>query len=136
MKRCFKCGQEKDITEFYKHPRMTDGHLGKCKDCTRKDVKDNRLKRVDYYREYSKRKFRETTDFSSRRAYDRQWKRKHHYLHNRVERAIKKGLLVKQPCELCGEPVVHAHHDDYSKPLEVRWLCPVHHSALHHARSL
>lgn len=26
---------------------------------------------------------------------------------------------------------VQAHHDDYSKPLEVRWLCVPHH-ALHH----
>lgn len=46
-------------------------------------------------------------------------------------KAVQRGDLVPQPCESCGEfPVlqdgrraVHAHHDDYSKPLEVRWLC-------------
>lgn len=44
--------------------------------------------------------------------------------------AIKTGKLIKQPCEVCGEINVHAHHDDYSKPFEVRWLCRKHHREL------
>lgn len=40
------------------------------------------------------------------------------------------GKITKQPCEVCGA-VAQAHHDDYSKPLEVRWLCPVHHKQEH-----
>jgi hypothetical protein len=43
MKKCFKCGIEKELDEFYKHPKMADGHLNKCKDCNKKDVKDNYL---------------------------------------------------------------------------------------------
>jgi hypothetical protein len=39
MKTCFKCGKKKKITDFYKHPRTFDGRLGKCKDCTKKDVR-------------------------------------------------------------------------------------------------
>lgn len=40
MKRCFKCFEEKKVDEFYKHKMMGDGHLGKCKECTKKDVKE------------------------------------------------------------------------------------------------
>jgi hypothetical protein len=32
---------------------------------------------------------------------------------------------------VCGNAATHAHHDDYSKPLEVRWLCRAHHSEHH-----
>lgn len=39
MKICFKCNKEKELTEFYKHPKMGDGHLGKCKECTKLDTK-------------------------------------------------------------------------------------------------
>ena len=46
--------------------------------------------------------------------------------------AISKGLLKKQPCEICATTEkVEAHHDDYSKPLEVRWLCKTHHQEHH-----
>lgn len=45
MKKCFKCGIEKLLTEFYKHSKCKDGHLNKCKECTREDVKNNK---VDY----------------------------------------------------------------------------------------
>ena len=44
-KTCFKCGLIKPLTEYYKHKRMGDGHLNKCKDCTKKDV-DERVKRL------------------------------------------------------------------------------------------
>ena len=42
-----------------------------------------------------------------------------------------RGMLLAQPCEVCGDTKVEKHHDDYSKPLEVRWLCKTHHRELH-----
>lgn len=40
-----------------------------------------------------------------------------------VRRAIETGKITRQPCEECGMSPAQAHHEDYSKPLEVRWLC-------------
>lgn len=45
-----------------------------------------------------------------------------------VSTAIASGRLVKQPCEVCGAKKVHGHHEDYSKQLEVNWLCCKHHA--------
>ena len=44
-----------------------------------------------------------------------------------VLKALRKGTLIKKPCEVCGKLKVQAHHEDYSKPLDVKWLCEDHH---------
>lgn len=44
-----------------------------------------------------------------------------------VRNAIKRGDLVRLPCEKCGKEKTEAHHEDYSKPLMVKWLCKLHH---------
>ena len=48
----------------------------------------------------------------------------------KVGRAIREKKLLRRACEVCGSRA-QAHHDDYSKPLDVRWLCPKHHAAWH-----
>ena len=48
-----------------------------------------------------------------------------------VARALRSGLLSRQPCEVCGASASHAHHDDYAKPLDVRWFCAEHHKGWH-----
>lgn len=45
--------------------------------------------------------------------------------------AVRSGRLARKPCEVCGEFPSQAHHDDYSKPLDVLWLCTVHHGERH-----
>jgi ribosomal protein S27AE len=52
--------------------------------------------------------------------------------HRKVAAAVAAGKLVRQPCEVCGATVAQAHHDDYDKPLEVRWLCKPCHWAHHY----
>lgn len=44
---------------------------------------------------------------------------------------LKRGLLIKQPCNLCGSPDSQMHHEDYTKPLKVDWLCRPCHLKLH-----
>ncbi len=56
MKECFKCLVEKPLDDFYKHPKMADGHLNKCKDCTKNDTKSNYNSKKDYYKEYDKKR--------------------------------------------------------------------------------
>jgi hypothetical protein len=48
-KICFKCGEIKQLSEFYKHGKMSDGHVNKCKVCNKADVKENRQARESYY---------------------------------------------------------------------------------------
>lgn len=50
-----------------------------------------------------------------------------------VGNAIRDGRLIRGPCETCGTDKVQAHHDDYSKPAEVRWFCGPCHRAHHKA---
>jgi len=48
-----------------------------------------------------------------------------------VNNALRKGTIAKGPCETCGKEPAHGHHDDYLKPLEVRWLCRSCHTLWH-----
>lgn len=54
--------------------------------------------------------------------------------HNAVAAAIRNGVLQRESCEQEGEAClgkIHAHHDDHTKPLDVRWLCRFHHMQHH-----
>ncbi len=53
------------------------------------------------------------------------------YARNKAYRAQVSGLIEKHPCVVCGDTKVEKHHPDYSRPLDVIWLCPKHHRRLH-----
>lgn len=59
------------------------------------------------------------------------WIRKQARAHLMVTSAVQAGRLTRKPCEECGAEKVDAHHDDYDKPLDVRWLCRLHHRRAH-----
>jgi hypothetical protein len=147
VKTCFKCGAEKPLTEFYVHPAMGDGRLNKCKVCTRADVRRNYANNIAHYQAYERNRAMAPHRVATRAAYadtpsgkmalararakyiaENPDKRASHIA---VGNAVRSGKLIKQPCEICGTDKVHAHHDDYSKPLQVRWLCPSHHFVHH-----
>lgn len=45
--------------------------------------------------------------------------------------AIKMKRIIKTPCLVCGAEKVEGHHPDYSRPLDVVWLCNPHHRGAH-----
>ena len=47
-----------------------------------------------------------------------------------VNNAVRDGKLEREGCLFCDAPA-HAHHHDYTKPLDVTWLCPRHHKLAH-----
>lgn len=53
------------------------------------------------------------------------------WAHASLRSAIKRGLIERKPCQACGAPETHGHHSDYLRPLDVTWLCPLHHKREH-----
>ena len=149
-KTCFKCKAVKPITEFYVHPAMGDGRLGKCKECTKADVRANYTANQEYYRNYERSRRGLPHRVEARKEYaatdaGRSAARRGHanYQARHPERraahvwtgnALCSGRLSRQPCEKCGDHAAEAHHDDYSRPDAVRWLCKRHHVEHHNER--
>lgn len=133
-KKCFKCKKLKQISLFYKHKEMNDGHLGKCKSCTKKDVSENYRKNRAYYAEYERKRFQDPKRKKKALEYQRKRRKENpdrYHAVTAVSNAIRDGRLIKLFCEVCGDKKSQAHHDDYRKPLNVRWLCRKHHLEVH-----
>lgn len=135
MKTCFKCRVEKPLSEFYRHPRMADGHLNKCRDCAKRDVTWHRGANIEAIRAYDRARAKLPHVAARISRTTRAWRLANPEkarAHNAVSNAIRCGKLKRKPCEVCGSERSHGHHHDYSKPLDVRWLCAAHHQAEHH----
>lgn len=146
-KVCSKCEKLKDSSSFYKDKSKKDGLASTCKECS--DARTNawiELNRErtnanhstwlkanpDGKRASNKTWVKSNPERVSERdkSYRDKWPEKFH-ARQAVKYALKIGKIIRQPCEVCGEPKTHAHHDDYSKQLDVRWLCRKHHDQLH-----
>ena len=133
-KKCFKCEVVKPLSKFYKHVGMLDGHANKCIECTKFDVRAHREKNIERSRAYDRERSKRPERIEKSIAYNRWWRRNDRRrlkCHNAVARAIKNGTLIRSPCEVCGNNLSVAHHDDYDFPLIVRWLCQPCHVKLH-----
>lgn len=143
MKVCRRCGEHKELDEFYRHSRMKDGHLNICKVCECEDSR--RQGKTEQRREYEKT--RNQGGDRKKFLYEnlKRWRRENpekvaeqqrRYPERRrarrvVKRAIMSGRIKRMPCEVCGSELSEAYHDDYSRPLDVRWLCKLHHEIVH-----
>lgn len=140
MKTCCVCG-----TQF----AATRDKSGKCQLCKREyDRKWRDKRRVNgkkacgsrmprEYEQAREEKYRQRPEVKARlreraRArYRNPLERHKHEARWQVNRAVASGRLIKKPCAICGSSRSQAHHPDYSKPLDVVWLCAKHHAAEH-----
>lgn len=129
-KRCTTCRQVKALGEFYREAKRADGRSCVCKACRfvyGQTEAGREAQRRYTSSEHGSEAVRRNT------AITRSDPRKY-AAHKAVTIAVRQGRLQRQPCEECGSTRrVHAHHDNYSRPLDVRWLCSTHHKR-HHAR--
>lgn len=127
---CSDCKETKPLAEFSKNSARPNGISHVCKACMSK-----RMKR--WQRKLSKKRraeIREANNAATRRYRRNPTTRIKVAAHQIVWNAMQLGILVRKPCEQCGCKPTDAHHDDYMKPLEVRWLCRSCHK-IHHAVS-
>lgn len=141
-KICKGCGNELSISNFgLNKNRMKDGHLNFCKKC-------NRVKAARWRNSLGKEKRKEINEKNY------MWLKAHPGYHgNQLKKyyskyplrkkahfifrtALKNNKLSKGNCSVCGCADVEAHHPDYSKPLEVIWLCPKHHGLLRRRKAI
>ena len=105
---------------------MANGHLGKCIECCRKDSRRNGKT------EKSKEREKKRNSTESRKSHinktSKKWRIKYpekYKAHIKVNNALRDRKIFKpNACEECSRDLkLHAHHEDYSKPLDVKWLC-------------
>jgi hypothetical protein len=137
-KRCFKCLCVKPIGSFYKHARMADGHLNKCKECTKDDAAAHRQLNLERVRQYDRMRAAMPHRIALSKRVQAEWRAanpERRAAHVALGNAVRRGALKPWPiCAVpeCGKPP-EAHHPDYSNPLSVVWLCVPHHRAAHAA---
>jgi hypothetical protein len=137
-KPCFKCGEIKVLSLFYRHPKMQDGRVNKCKECNKLDVAKNTRKNYDYYLNYdrvrSKTEKRRQSSIKFSAITRQRWK-----LRKKATTAVANAICSKKLirpciCEYCGKNSnIEAHHSSYSEDmyLVVTWLCVVCHNLVH-----
>jgi hypothetical protein len=133
FKRCFKCLCELPLSAFYKHAQMGDGHLNKCKTCTKKDVTEHRQSNLERLRQYDRMRSSQPHRVALRKRTAAEWIAKHpdrRAAQMKLAHAVRSGAIKRWPCEVCGEKA-EAHHPHYGEPLLVTWLCRPHHAQAH-----
>ena len=118
-KRCPRCGETKPLNQYPKDPRRSRGINSYCFPCYRA-----------YARELGKKN--RGTALRRQRRKRALGPTRHEAAAQIVRYAVKLGVLTKGPCAVCGTTEsIQAHHTDYTKPLEVTWLCRLHHFHAH-----
>lgn len=134
-KRCPKCGETKNTDLFYKCKSRYDGITVYCKECLKNKVHSEAFKK--WMREYIRKKvcqkivvIPELEKKLGIKISDKFMKSDEKTKYS--SRSKSRICLKEQPCVICGSvKEIERHHFDYSKPLEVVFLCSRHHRTLH-----
>ena len=144
-KICKTCQTSKPFSEFYDHKYYSDGKELSCKKCRKQNVKAARQKNLENYQAYDRKRNKTPERLEAKResvkrnpeaprAAKKRWaerNREKRAAHTIVGNAVRDGRLIKEPCHICGDETVQAHHPDYSQPLPVVWVCDKHHKEIH-----
>ena len=120
-KLCRRCGTIKSFSLFSKRAdSKDDGLQRRCKECVRQNYQQNKAS-INASCEKHKR------------AYDEKHPEKKKAW-NALNNAVASGKIIKPTaCSHCeNQERIVGHHEDYSKPLDVIWLCEPCHVEHHH----
>lgn len=126
-KRCTRCALDKPLSDFSPDRRATDGVVSICRVCHA--AYQGELRRAGRLAPRQRKQ-------EWNRGWYQRWSAANPEkvkAHNAVQRALKSGKLVRpDACSACGSAKrIVAHHDDYTRVLDVRWLCVLCHNAHH-----
>ena len=129
---CCRCHQEKSIGEFILNKSKPLGYEYRCRECSqiyegKRAKTPQKIAQVTRWHQSEYGKLRGRLNRARRFTLNPERYRAKDLIHSLVER----GIIQRQPCAKCGDMKSQAHHPDYSKPLEVVWLCQAHHSEEH-----
>ncbi len=143
---CKDCGDTPDVARFYA------GVPQRCAECHKQSVRKNRTEKAAYYQDFDAMRY--VRDYEKRRSFHAAYAKTERgktairrgqlaYIVRNPERraahislgnALRAGKVIRpKECQDCGTVArIQGHHDDYSKPLDVRWLCVPCHTKAHH----
>ena len=136
MKTCTKCDVRKALVAFSLKAASKDGYCPACKDCLNIQAKSYRKINSSVIVERQRTYYQsEAGKLTSQRGAARARVESPVKCRARstMNNAIQSGKLIRLPCVQCGCIKSEGHHHDYSKPLDVIWLCKKHHTELHKA---
>lgn len=147
-KACIGCGSFLPRLSFYANSCSRDGRGPRCKECVKAAVRANRAANLERYQAYDRDRANRPDRVAARAAYAKTAQGKAARLaggkawvlrngdkrqaYVKLGNALRDGKITRaEACECGATGRMHAHHDDYTKPLSVRWLCVPCHTALH-----
>lgn len=160
-KLCSKCRRVLPLEDFHKDKNRRSGRTSQCKACsyTRKlfltdedrierrkarakrrlarEKSERAIRRAERLLEAERTRERRQEEARKRRnelrRLDRLSNPEKHRARRFLNHAVRDGRAFRQPCVVCGDPKVEGHHKDYSRPLDVIWVCAKHHREMFHS---